>query len=166
MITTERQEILQVNPLDLLEELVSANDWVFDRHSESELMVEIAGRWCNYHLYFVWQQDLSAMFFSCHFDMRVPKDQRNRVYELLGFANERLWIGHFDLVTDDGAIMFRHTIPLRGISGVSAEQLEDLVDAAVIECERFYPAVQLVVWGGKTVPDALAAALMDTVGEA
>ena len=46
------------------------------------------------------------------------------------------------------------------------EQLEDLVDAAVGECERFYPALQMVVWGGRSVDEALSAALMETVGEA
>ena len=33
--------------------------------------------------------------------------------------------------------------------GASAEQIEDLVEIALSECERFYPAFQLVVWGGK-----------------
>ena len=38
--------------------------------------------------------------------------------------------------------------------------------AAVTECERFYPALQLVVWGGQSSAEALAAAMMETVGEA
>ena len=32
------------NPLDLLEEFVSANDWRFDRASESDLVLKIRGR--------------------------------------------------------------------------------------------------------------------------
>jgi hypothetical protein len=62
--------------------------------------------------------------------------------------------------------MYRHTIPLRGAPGLSAEQLEDVVDVALVECERFYPALQLIVWGGRSVADALTVARMDTVGEA
>jgi hypothetical protein len=62
--------------------------------------------------------------------------------------------------------MYRHTVPLRGAAGVSVEQFEDLIDAAVVECERFYPALQLVVWGGRTIADALVMARMDTVGRA
>jgi hypothetical protein len=62
--------------------------------------------------------------------------------------------------------MFRHTIPLRGMPGASIEQLEDVVDTALTECERFYPALQLVVWGGRSVSEAIAAAHMDTIGEA
>ena len=77
-----------------------------------------------------------------------------------------LWLGHFGLTQESATPLFRHTIPLRGAPGVSVEQLEDLVDVALNECERFYPALQLVVWGGRSVGDAIAAAHMDTVGEA
>jgi len=62
--------------------------------------------------------------------------------------------------------MFRHTVPLRGLRGASVEQLEDLVDSAVTECERFFPAFQFVIWGGKSAAEAMAAALFETVGEA
>jgi hypothetical protein len=55
---------------------------------------------------------------------------------------------------------------MRGLSGVNSEQIEDLVDIAVSECERFYPAFQLVVWGGKPADEAMAAAMIDPIGEA
>ncbi len=155
-----------INPLDLLEELGAANDWTLDRHSESELLIEMSGHWCSYNMYSVWQAEVSSMFFSCHFDMKVPDGRRSEVCELLAQANERLWLGHFDLMSEEGALMYRHTIPLRGLQGASLEQLEDLVDAALMECDRIYSALQLVVWGGSPVSEALDAALMETVGEA
>ncbi len=154
------------NPLDLLEELVTANDWPFDRASDCELMVEISGQWCAYRMFFVWQEELSAIFFSCQLEQKVPNTRRREICELLVAINEGLWLGHFDLAAEDSLLLFRHTIPLRGAAGASVEQLEDLVDAAVLECERFYPALQMVVWGGQSVDTAVAAAMMDTVGEA
>ena len=42
----------------------------------------------------------------------------------------------------------------------------DLVDIALSECERFYPAFQFVVWGGKSPAQAIASAMIDPVGEA
>ena len=155
-----------LNPIDVLEELVGANDWSFSRHSDSELMFEIAGHWSGYQMYFLWQHDMSALFFSCQLELRVPDNKRHQVFELLATVNENLWIGHFDLVADGAAPVYRHTVPLRGAAGASAEQLEDLIDAAVVECERFYPALQLVVWGGRSIADALTVARMDTIGRA
>ncbi len=165
-IVASRHLDLSVNPLDVLEELVSANDWTFNRHSDSELMAIVAGRWCGYHMHFILQREMNAMFFSCQLDLRVPDTKKAAVYELLALVNENLWLGHFDFGSEEGAPMYRHTIPLRGAPGLSAEQLEDLVDVALVECERFYPALQLVVWGGRSVADALAVARMDTAGEA
>jgi len=40
------------------------------------------------------------------------------------------------------------------------------VDIALSESERFYPAFQLVIWGGRTPLQAIEAALLVTVGEA
>jgi hypothetical protein len=48
----------------------------------------------------------------------------------------------------------------------SIEPLEDLVDIALNECERFFPAFQFVLWGGKSPREALDAAMLEPVGEA
>ena len=154
------------NPIDLVEEIVIANDWAHDRADDDELVVEISGRWCDYRLYFVWQEEISALLFSCGFDMKVPKGRRAAIYELLSVANEKLWLGHFDISGEDNSPAFRHAVLLRGMPAASTEQVEDLVDIALSECERFYPAFQLVVWGGKKPDQAIAAAMIDPVGEA
>ena len=62
--------------------------------------------------------------------------------------------------------MYRHALPLRGTVGLTREQVEDLVETALLECERFYPAFQFVVWGGKTAEEAILASMIDTAGEA
>jgi len=154
------------NPIDMIEQIVEVNEWTFDRRSDQEMAAQAPGRWCDYSLYFSWNEELEAMHFTCAFDMRVPDEKRGLVRELLGLVNEKLWLGHFGLWQDEGLPMFRHTLPLRGLKGPSAEQIGDLLDSALVECERFYPAFQYVIWGGKTPDDALSAALIDTVGEA
>ena len=154
------------NPIDLVEEIVQANEWAHDRASDAELVVEISGRWCDYRLLFLWQREINALHFTCGFEMKVPKPRRAAIFELLAVVNERLWLGHFDLASEDLSPSFRQGVLLRGATGASVEQIEDLVDIAVSECERFYPAFQLVVWGGKTPDEAIAAAMLDPMGEA
>jgi len=154
------------NPLDIMEQIVIANDWAFDRRSDSEMAAEATGRWCDYGLYFSWSHEISAMHFTCTFDLKVPEKRRGLLYELLALANDRLWIGHFGIESGDGMPVFRHAVLLRGAPGASAESLEDMVDIAITECERFFPAFQFVLWGGKSPQDALAAAMLECVGEA
>jgi hypothetical protein len=155
-----------LNPLDVMEQIASANDWVFDRRSDSEMACEAPGKWCDYGLYFSWSREISAMHFTCAFDLKVPEKRRTALYELLALGNEQLWIGHFGLDTDDGMLVFRHSVLLRGASGASAESLEDMVDIAITECERFFPAFQFVLWGGKTPAEAIQAAMLECAGEA
>lgn len=154
------------NPIDLVEEIVQANEWPHDRSSDEEMIVEIAGRWCDYRLLFVWQREVNALHYSCGFEMKVPRPRRGSVYELLAAVNERLWLGHFDLAEGEESPSFRQGVLLRGLFGASVEQIEDLVDISISECERFFPAFQLVVWGGKSAKEAIAAAMIDPVGEA
>ena len=154
------------HPLDVLEELVASNDWPFDRPSEDELVAEIQGRWCDYRAFFAWSEDMSALHFACGLDLRLPRHRRGVVMELLALINERLWLGHFDLSGDEYLPTFRHAIPLRGARGATVEQVEDVVDVALVECERFYPAFQYVVWGGKDPAEAVAAACLEPMGEA
>ena len=100
MYAAERTEPRN-NPIDVLEELVNANEWRFDRSGDDEMVVEVPGRWSELRLFFVWQEDLSAMYFSCLFDLRVPEKKRVAAAELLSLINEKLWLGHFDLCSDE-----------------------------------------------------------------
>ena len=163
---TSIEHEIAANPLDVMEQIVTNNDWAFDRRNDSEMAAEAPGQWCDYGLYFSWSHEIAAMHFTCTFDLKVPERRRGALYELLSLANEKLWIGHFGMDSDDGMPLFRHAVLLRGAPGVSAESLEDMVDIAITKCERFYPAFQFVLWGGKTPAEALAAAMLECAGEA
>ena len=164
LLALERERA--ANPLDVIEQIVAANEWTFERRSDGEMAAEAPGKWCDYGLFFSWSPEISAMHFSCAFDLKVPAGKRDRLFELLALANEKLWIGHFGLESDEGVPVFRHSVLLRGAPGASAESLEDMVDIALTECERFFPAFQFVLWGGKAPAEALQAAMLDCVGEA
>jgi hypothetical protein len=154
------------NPLDVMEQIVGGYEWAFDRRTDTEMAAEAPGKWCDYGLYFSWSREISAMHFTCAFDLKVPSTQRRNLFELLALANERLWIGHFGMDPEDGMPLFRHSMLLRGAPGASVESLEDMIDIALTECERFYPAFQFVLWGGKSPTEALECAMLECAGEA
>src|SRR5271169_6931173 len=97
-----------LNPLDVLEDIVTANEWMFERSNDDELIVELAGRWCHYRMFFVWQREIGALQFTCQFDMKVPDAKRSDVNDLLAMLNTRLWLGHFDLELQQGTPLFRY----------------------------------------------------------
>ena len=154
------------HPLEQVEELFIQRDLPFDASIENELMAELVGSWCQYRLWYNWQEDIRVLVFSCAFDLRLPEKIRPLVTPLLARVNEKLWLGHFDLAHEDGAVMFRYSLLVPEYSTLPVEQLESLLDIAVTECDRFYPALQGFIWGNKSADDALALAMFETAGEA
>ena len=84
------------NPLDIIEQIVSANEWPFDRYDDDEMNVGVEGSWTRYHLWFAWRPDQQALQFSCAFDLKVPHDKTQVMHSLLALMNEKMWLGHFD----------------------------------------------------------------------
>ncbi|MBI78037.1 MAG: hypothetical protein CMM53_09710 [Rhodospirillaceae bacterium] len=154
------------NPIDLIEQIAGAQGWIFERPADYEIAAELSGRWTDYKLFFSWLDDINAMHFACAFELTVPDYRRTAFNDLMARVNEQLAVGHFDLWAERGLPVFRHAMLLRGVSGPSVEQVEDMVEIALLESERFYPAYNYVVWGGKTPEEAFNAAMIDTIGEA
>lgn len=156
-------DLVTSDPIDLIEQIVASNDWPFDR-SAGELSVAVTGSWCDYHFGFTFRDAERALQMTCAFDQRVPPNRRGEIYTLLGMINEQLWLGHFDLWSEDGVILFRHAslIGRQADSAVCGE----LIELAISTCERFFPAFQFVLWGGKSPELALAATLLEPQGEA
>lgn len=165
VLSTEITET-SANPLDIVERLALTNDWPFHRQNDEELGAEISGQWCHYKLWFSWHPELGVLQISCALDMKAPAKKREKLYALLAMCNEKLWVGHFDLWSEESLPVFRHALLFREGSGATIELLEDLIDIAVSECERFYPAFQFVFWGGKDPQEAIVAAMLETEGEA
>ena len=51
-LLTASDVITPGNPLDIIEQIVTANEWPFDRHADDELNVGVEGSWTRYHLWF------------------------------------------------------------------------------------------------------------------
>ena len=155
-------------PIDMLESYFSAHGWSY-RRDEDEIVVKVKGSWTEYELRAIWREEDAVLQFLAFPDVRVAEERRSSVYETLGLINEQLWIGHFELWSQSGILLFRHAAMIGAddaTATLTLTQAELLVESAIDECERYYPVFQFVLWGGKTPAEALASALIDTQGEA
>ncbi|USU05348.1 YbjN domain-containing protein [Sphingomonadaceae bacterium OTU29LAMAA1] len=154
-------------PIDMLEAYYAAHGWEFERHDD-EIVATVKGSWTTYELRALWREDDSVLQFLAFPDIKVTDDRRGGVYEAIGLVNEQLWIGHFELWSSSGVLLYRHAAMIDGEDEgtMSLGATELLVESAIEECERFYPVFQFVLWGGKSPREALAAALIETQGEA
>lgn len=158
----------KANPLDHVEDILSDHNWVFNRVNESELMVQVSGKNCDYRLFFIWQEDMSALQFCCQYDMEIPAENSESAAQALMGINENLWMGHFDIPKDTMVPSFRHTCLLRGLNEgtMGSEHIEDLVDISMVQCERFYSVFHFLSSTNVANDQNLSLALMDTSGEA
>ena len=156
----------QGNPLDVIEQMATLRSWAFERDSADEVTLFVTGRFAEYHLSFTWMDELEAMHLACAFDLKPPEPRRTEVLALIALINEQLWVGHFDMWTKDGIVMFRHALLLAGGVEIAGRQCEALLDAALDTSERYFQAFQFVVWAGKSARESLDAAMFETAGEA
>lgn len=153
------------NPLDSVEEIFYANQWVFDRMADDELSVQVTGKMGEYKLFFRWQEEFSAMTFRCQMDMDIHRSAIDEAKKMMSTINAGLWLGHFDLQDGTDIPCFRHTTLFRGMVQTSGvEHLEDLVDIALAECERFYPVFDILSRGLPANDDDLKLAAMSVAG--
>lgn len=153
------------NPIDSVEEVLSSNNWVFNRMNEDELMVQVAGKACEYRLFFIWQEDMNAMQFCCQFESPVNPKNRDIAAKAILSVNEALWMGHFDLPRDTSVPCFRHTCLFHGLSrGAGSEQISDLVTISLAQCEKYFPLFNLLSLSVANDERSLQLALMETAG--
>ena len=152
-------------PIDMLENYFSAHGWSY-RRDEDEIVVKVKGSWTEYELRAIWREEDAVLQFLAFPDVRVAEERRSSVYETLGLVNEQLWIGHFELWSSSGIVLFRHGAMLGAGGTLTLDQAQLLVETAIDECERFYPVFQFVLWGGKSPSEAISASLIETRGEA
>ncbi len=154
-------------PIDMLEDYYAAHGWDHER-SDDEVVAHVKGSWTQYELRALWREEDGVLQFLAFPDIRVTDERRTAVYEAIGLINEQLWVGHFELWSSSGILLYRHAALIDGGDGstMSLATAELLVESAIDECERFYPVFQFVLWGGKTPKEAMAAALTETQGEA
>lgn len=166
-VATEKEIFEDVsNPLDSVEEILYANDWTFDRMTEDELTVQVTGKMGEYKLFFHWQEEYSAMRFICQYDLDIKLSAMDEAAKTMTDINSKLWLGHFDFREGTEIPCFRHTTLFRGMTQTSgAEHMEDLVDIAISECERFFPVFDMLSRGASHDPAQLQLALMPAAGE-
>lgn len=155
------------NPLDTVEDLLSSQDWVFTRAHDEELSVTVNGKQGAYKMTFLWQEEFSAMQFFCEYDFSLPEERRALTERVLRKVNEELWLGHFDVPTRTHVPCFRHTSLFRGWTQSSgAEHIEDLLDIALAEGERFYSVFSMIAHKAAMNESLLDFMLSESAGEA
>ena len=166
MIGDSAFEATGPRPLDTIERVAGAAEFDAQRVDETELHVNLQGTWRDVSVWFAWREEAQVLQIGAPLEIKVPGGCRAAVNELLALVNERLWLGHFDHWERDHGLIYRNGAVLPAGQAMDASQAEILLRGALDAFEKFYPAFNYVVWGGKSPKEALEMCVLETVGNA
>ncbi len=154
------------HPINIVESLAANKEWTFDRVGKNQIAMVVEGAWRTYSLTLAWSDKDETLKMVCSFDMK-PQDQRAaELYDALNRVNDQCWTGAFTLWSEQGLIVYRYGLVLKGGLLAGTELIEYLLNSAVVCCDRYYPTFQAVNLGGKTARESMKFAIEDAWGHA
>ncbi|NNE51633.1 MAG: diacylglyceryl transferase [Sulfitobacter sp.] len=155
-----------IHPIDIVENLAAYHEWDFDRISDEQIAMAVEGQWRTYSLTLAWSAFDETLRLICTFEMEPPEEKLSGLYELLNLVNDQCWAGSYTYWAEQKLMVYRYGLILAGGHQASAEQIDTMIGTAVLSAERYYPALQLLVWGDTTPEQALQVAIAEAYGRA
>ena len=156
----------EIHPIDIVEHIAEHHEWDFDRIGDDQIAMAVEGQWRTYSISLAWSSHEETLRLVCTFEMEPPEGKLAQLYELINAVNDRCWAGAFTWWGEQKLMVYRYGLVLAGGQVASAEQIDTMIGAAVLSAERYYPAIQMVVWGGRSAEDALQVAIAEAYGRA
>lgn len=153
------------SPIDLVEDLAELKRWDVDRLGDDQIAMAAVGAWRTYSISLAWCDFDETLRMVCTFDVEPQADREQELYRAIEAANDRIWIGGFNYWRDQSLMAYRYGLTLRGGASATSEQVDAMLRAAIENCERYFPAFDLV-GAGATTESAMETALLEVAGRA
>ena len=155
-----------IHPIDIVEHIAEHHEWTFDRIADDQIAMAIEGQWKTYSITLAWSGYEEMLKMVCSFEMEPPSDRMPQLFEVLNAVNDQCWAGGFTYWTEQNMMIYRYGLVWAGGHVASPDQIDTMINAAIMSAERFYPAIQLATWGGRSVEDAMQVAIAQAYGRA
>ena len=155
-----------IHPIDIVEHIAEYHDWDFDRIADDQIAMAVEGQWRTYSITLALSGFDETLRLVCTFEMEPPEEKLSDLYELLNEINDQCWAGSFTYWKEQKLMVYRYGLLLAGDQMAGPDQIDTMIGAAVMSAERYYPALQLLIWGDRTPADALQVAIAEAYGRA
>ena len=166
MALTEHFYEEEIHPIDIVEHIAEHHEWDFDRIADDQIAMSVEGQWRTYSITLAWSGFDETLRLICTFEMQPPKEKQGALFEVLNSINDQCWARAFTFWQDHSLMVYRYGLVLSGGQVASPEQIDTLISSAVSSAERYYPALQLVVYGDQSPKQALQVAIAEAYGRA
>ena len=142
------------HPINLLEEIIISKNWIFERPIEDEIYIEVPTKYSNLIIQVNWLKNQSRIEIRSFFYNKMDFSDNIEIYKLLNLINNRINYGHF-IINENSFPTFKNSIIIKDYKSIKFDLLKELLNYAILESERFFPILQLVLWGGKKAEEAI-----------
>jgi len=142
------------HPINLLEEIIISKNWIFERPIEDEIYIEVPTKYSNLIIQVNWLKNQSRIEIRSFFYNKMDFSDNVEIYKLLNLINNRINYGHF-IINENSFPTFKNSIIIKDYKSIKFDLLKELLNYAILESERFFPILQLVLWGGKKAEEAI-----------
>lgn len=158
--------ILKCDLIDITESAVAKLDLIYQRIDDDELSVVLMGEKLDYELAVILKSDYDIIYFSCDLNIETPQDKYALITEAIVKANERIWIGHFDLITNNNKIVYSLTIPFISAFLMDESIVESIMQLIADECDKFSQYFLILLEAGEFSDFSVSTLFLESVGEA
>lgn len=149
--------------IDLIENFCKDSDLTFCRTDENELQVSLSS---NYDLSVFLKPEYEILHFSNDMGLVCPKSRLAVMEDSIIKANERIWTGHFDLISSDSRIVYSLTLPFVYSFFLDESSVESIFDLIRDESDRFYDYFKMILTNKQIKDFSISSLFQEAVGEA
>jgi len=155
-----------LHPIDIVEHLAEHHDWEFDRLGDDQIAMAVEGQWRTYSLTLAWSGFDETLRMVNTFELDPPAEKMAALYELINLINDQCWAGAFTYWAEQKLMVYRYGLVQAGGQSAAPEQIDTMINAAVVSAERYYPALQLLLYSDRTPAEAMQVAIAEAYGRA
>ena len=142
------------HPINLLEEIIISKNWVFERPIEDEIFIEVPTKYSNLIIQVTWLKNRGRIEIRSFFYNKMDFSNNVDIYKLLNLINNKIDYGLF-VFNENKYPTFKNSIIIKDHNNLKFDLLREILNYAILESERFFPMLQLVLWGGRKAEEAI-----------
>lgn len=154
------------HPIEQVSAFIVRRDWFFRQAHRDEILVDVPGRYGQYQMKVRWDSSQQTLDIACQLDSAIEDSRLGQAVLALAVLNEDVALGHFQLILDSFDIELRYRLALRGTGGMTSEQVQDILDVMIDECEHAAPALYQLASSNDLPPHTTRLVMMPVQGEA
>lgn len=133
-------------------EYLKEDGWNFEEPDEKVVRTGVKGENCNYHLFFICEEERNQMVLIGFQETAIPEQYRSKAAELLTRANLGLMVGNFVMDFADGDYRFRIGINLED-GKLSSAMIRNFIAITYKMLDDMYPCVMKLIYGETDVDE-------------